>query len=207
MPNLSSLSSQQRSALRAAAHALRPVVLIGDRGLTDAVLKEIDRALIVHGLIKVRAGGEDRTSREALLADICAALSCHPVHHLGKILILYRPTEVDAAEPANAAPARRKTSEPHTPKKLAAEGKMLNKSAARAAMRRKPAAVPANSELLNKKGRPARPATTIGKSANAPRPDVSRRGGSALSLRAGARHGALTRTVGSRKTSKTPRGR
>jgi len=209
MPNLSSLTSQQRSALRAAAHALRPVVLIGDHGLTDAVLKEIDRALAVHGLIKVRAGGEDRASREALLADICAALSCHPVHHLGKVLILYRPTDADAAIQAgvaSASPARRKASEPHTPKKLAAEGKTLSKSAARPAARRKPASVPANSELLNK--RPAvRPGTT-GKPAAPARQNAARRAGSALSLRAGVRNGGLTRTVGARKTpTKTPRSR
>jgi len=201
MPNLSTLTSQERSALRAAAHALRPVVLIGDRGLTDAVLKEIDRALTVHGLIKVRAGGEDRASRETLLADICTALSCHPVHHLGKILILYRPRAEDAAAQAGTT-ARRKASEPHTPKKLAAEGKTLSKSAARPAARRKTDAVPANSELLNR--RPMRP-STVGKPATPARSGANRRSGSALSLRAGARNGGLTRTVGTRKT--TPRGR
>jgi len=206
MPNLSSLTSQERSKLRAAAHALHPVVLIGDRGLTDAVLKEIDRALTVHGLIKVRAGGQDRVSREALLTDICTALSCHPVHHLGKILILYRPTDADAAK-TRATPARRKPSEPHTPKKLAAEGKTLSKSAARPAARRKPAVVLANSELLNKNGHPVRPSTSSGKPAGGARSGAARRSGSALSLRAGARSSGLTRTIGTRKTSKTPRGR
>jgi len=196
MPNLSILSSQERSTLRAAAHALRPVVLIGDRGLTDAVLKEIDRALAVHGLIKVRAASQDRASRDTLLADICAALACHPVHHLGKILILYRPK----AEGLDTSRPRRKASEPHTPKKLAAEGKTLSKSAARATPRRKPAAVPANSELLNKKGHPARPS-------NLSKPASPRRAGSALSLRAGARRGGLARTLGTGKTARAPRSR
>ena len=53
-----------------------PVVLIGDNGLTEAVLKEIDRALTSHGLIKVRAGGDDREAREAMLSEICDKLSC-----------------------------------------------------------------------------------------------------------------------------------
>lgn len=204
MPNSSTLTSQERSALRAAAHPLRPVVLIGDRGLTDSVLKEIDRALNSHGLIKVRAGGEDREARETLLAEICSALSCHAVHHLGKILILYRPTAEDvAAAQAAASPARRKASEPHTPKKMAAEGKTLSKSAARPA-RRKPAETTANSELLNKKGRPARPSTPGKPAARADQ--SARRSGSALSLRAGARTGGgLARTVGARKAVKTPR--
>ncbi|WP_195844547.1 YhbY family RNA-binding protein, partial [Bordetella pertussis] len=97
------LTSRERSDLRSAAHPLRPVVLIGDNGLTDAVLKEIDLALTAHELIKVRAGGDDREAREAMLATICDTLSCAAVHHLGK-------------------------TEPHTPKKMAAEGKRLTKT-------------------------------------------------------------------------------
>ena len=61
MPKLE-LTSQERSALRARAHPLRPVVLLGDKGLTEAVIKEIDRNLTAHQLIKVKAAGEDRDS-------------------------------------------------------------------------------------------------------------------------------------------------
>ncbi|CFU09250.1 RNA-binding protein YhbY [Bordetella pertussis] len=98
------LTSRERSDLRSAAHPLRPVVLIGDNGLTDAVLKEIDLALTAHELIKVRAGGDDREAREAMLATICDTLSCAAVHHLGKTLILFRPDLRAAA--AKAAPRR-----------------------------------------------------------------------------------------------------
>ena len=204
MPNSSTLTSQERSALRAAAHPLRPVVLIGDRGLTDAVLKEIDRALTAHGLIKVRAGGDDRETREALLSNICNALSCQAVHHLGKTLILYRPTAADQQANTDAdSSGRRKSSEPYTPKKLAAQGKTLTKSAARAA-RRAPTAGPVANSELNKKGRPVRP-STAGKSSE--RSETTRRSGSALSLRAGARKGGLARTVGVRKAIKTSRSR
>src|SRR5690606_16146179 len=123
------LTSRERSELRSAAHPLKPVVLIGDNGLTDAVLKEIDRALTSHGLIKVRAGGNDRDERETLLASICDSLSCAPVHHLGKVLILFRPLPGNVTvAPDERTPGRRKPSEPHTPKKLAAEGKTLSKS-------------------------------------------------------------------------------
>ena len=66
MPKLD-ISSQERSALRAAAHPLRPVVLIGDRGLSESVLKEIDRSLSAHHLIKLRVGGEERDARETML--------------------------------------------------------------------------------------------------------------------------------------------
>jgi len=185
------LTSRERSDLRSAAHPLKPVVLIGDKGLSSAVLKEIDLALTAHGLIKVRASGEDRETRETLLADICEALSCAPVHHLGKLFILYRPsankpvptTRADQA----AKPAKRKASEPHTPKKMAAEGKRLVKTP-----RRKPAEPEAQeagrpSRTLQQAGKPPRPGTrtTTASAAHG----VPRRSGSALSLRAGTRRG------------------
>lgn len=195
------LTSRERSELRSAAHPLNPVVLIGDNGLTDAVLKEIDRALTSHGLIKVRAGGNDRDERETMLATICDTLSCAPVHHLGKILILFRPLpgNVAASEAAEGASPRRKASEPHTPKKLAAEGKTLSKSrpARKRAKSDEPAkpAKPFGRVDLNSAGRPARPSNKKSDSAHG----IPRRSGSALSLRAGAR---TVRASAGRKTAK-----
>lgn len=195
------LTSRERSELRSAAHPLRPVVLIGDNGLTEAVLKEIDRALTSHGLIKVRAGGSDRDERDAMLATVCDTLSCAAVHHLGKILILFRPLPGNvAAKPADSTPARRKASEPHTPKKLAAEGKTLSKS--RSSSPRKTATDPAKPGrvALNDDGRPARPSSR--KSATAPH-GIPRRAGSALSLRAGSRGGVQRSAMGGRRTAKS----
>jgi len=80
----------ERKALKARAHALDPVVHVGDKGLTDAVLAEIGRALDAHELIKVRAGGMDRVQREAALAEICARLDAQAVQHIGKILVIFR---------------------------------------------------------------------------------------------------------------------
>jgi len=142
------LTSQARSALRAAAHPLRPIVWIGDKGLTDAVLKEIDVMLNAHGLIKVRVAGHEREARETMLTAICAQLSCAAVHHLGKTLILHRP---DPAKEDTVTRAVRKPSEPYTPKKLAAAGKTpVRKTRKRqdgdsAAKAVKPAARPAKS--------------------------------------------------------------
>lgn len=84
------LDPAERRRLRASAHPLHPVVSIGAEGLSEAVLKEIDRALIAHELIKVRIHGADRGSRSDCLARICAALEASPVQHIGNILILYR---------------------------------------------------------------------------------------------------------------------
>lgn len=184
------LTSRERSDLRSAAHPLKPVVLIGDKGLSAAVLKEIDLALNAHGLIKVRAGGDDREAREALLAEICEALSCAPVHHLGKILILFRPQKdrpFPGAEPEPARPAKRKASEPYTPKKMAAEGKRLTKGRAPRRAAEPPAEAPRQSRDLAQAGKPPRPSTRKA----TPSHGVPRRAaGSALSLRAGARRTA-----------------
>lgn len=85
------ITSKERSALRSAAHDLNPVVLIGDKGLTQAVLQEIEVHLNAHELIKVKVSGKDKAQRNELLENICTSLNCAPIHHLGHILILYRP--------------------------------------------------------------------------------------------------------------------
>jgi len=176
--------------------------LIGDNGLTEAVLKEIDLALNSHGLIKVRAGSQEREDREAMLATVCETLSCAPVHHLGKILILYRalPGNVQSTGVSDAERQKRKTSEPYTPKKLASQGKTLGKprsSRSASTGDDKPGSHFDRSEL-NKAGKPMRPSTKP--RANDPH-GIPRRSGSALSLRAGARSGAQRSAMG-RKTVK-----
>jgi RNA-binding protein len=67
--------------------------MIGSNGLTEAVIREIALNLDAHELIKVRVLGDDRNQREQWFADICSALGCAPVQHIGKLLVLYRPTK------------------------------------------------------------------------------------------------------------------
>lgn len=85
------LTPAERSSLRAEAHALSPVVIIGEAGLTPGVLKEIDASLDSHGLIKVRVFGDDREARVAIYDTICEKLDTAPVQHIGKLLVVYRP--------------------------------------------------------------------------------------------------------------------
>ena len=105
------LKPSKRSELRAQAHKLNPVVLIGDKGLTDEVLAEIDRALKAHELIKVRAATDDRDARNAWMESICAKLEAHPVQQIGKVLVVYRENPEEAppprAQPAEKKPGRR----------------------------------------------------------------------------------------------------
>ena len=85
------LTTAERRALRARAHALHPIVMVGSAGLTEAVLKEIDLALKSHELIKIRMLGEDRDGRKQALERIRGALGASPVQLIGKILVVFRP--------------------------------------------------------------------------------------------------------------------
>lgn len=87
------LSPEQRKFLKAQAHSLKPVVMIGNAGLTEAVIAEADRSIAAHELIKVRVLGDDRAAREAWFLELCEALQAAPVQHIGKLLLLYRPAK------------------------------------------------------------------------------------------------------------------
>jgi putative YhbY family RNA-binding protein len=92
------LTPAERSNLRSQAHALDPVVMIGDAGLTSSVMKEIDASLNAHGLIKVRVLGDDREARVEMYNTICAKLNAAPVQHIGKLLVIYRPQKEQQKE-------------------------------------------------------------------------------------------------------------
>ena len=83
-----SLTPSQKRYLRGLAHPLKPVVLMGAKGLTDAVLAEIDLALEHHELVKVSA--DDREAREATIAEIAKRTSSALVQRVGHTATLYR---------------------------------------------------------------------------------------------------------------------
>ena len=88
-----SLSQAQRKFLRGRGHALKPVVIVGGAGLTDAVLTELEGALEHHELIKVslRVGSRDR--RDALLDDLLARSRATLLQRTGNMALLYREAE------------------------------------------------------------------------------------------------------------------
>ena len=107
------LTSAERRQLRARAHALNPVVMVGDAGLTTPVLNEIHRNLASHELIKIRVIADEHATRDRFLTEICTALGAAPVQHIGKILVVYRPRPADSA--ATATPKTRP--KPRTPRR------------------------------------------------------------------------------------------
>jgi putative YhbY family RNA-binding protein len=92
------LSTTQRRAFKARAHHLEPVVIIGDAGLTPAVLTEIDVHLKSHELIKIRVMGDDREARIGMMNTISESLRASPVQHIGKTLIMFRPKPPETAQ-------------------------------------------------------------------------------------------------------------
>ncbi len=97
------LSVAQRTELKARAHSLKPIVIIGHAGLTPAVLDEIERSLKSHDLLKIRVMNDDREARAAMLQEICEILKAGAVQNIGKTLIVYRPLDI----PIVKAPKRR----------------------------------------------------------------------------------------------------
>ena len=84
------LTAAERKALKARAHKLEPVVLVGAKGLTDEVVKEIDGALKAHELIKVRAAALDREQRQAALGEILQRANAELIQQVGKVFVLFR---------------------------------------------------------------------------------------------------------------------
>ena len=87
---MKSLTPAQRQYLKGLAHSRQPVVMIGNQGLTAAVLKEIERGLDAHELIKIKAASDEPEVRRAWMEEICSATGAAPVQQIGKVLVIYR---------------------------------------------------------------------------------------------------------------------
>ncbi len=84
------LTTKQRRQLRSLAHHLKPVVMVGDKGITENLLAELDRALESHELIKVTIAGADKNERRTLSEELCQNSSAELVQMIGRISVLYR---------------------------------------------------------------------------------------------------------------------
>ncbi len=89
------LSNKQQRFLRSKAHELKPVVIIGNAGLTDGVLNEIDSVLETHELIKIRVNAENKEDRQQMLTTISSITTAALVQLIGHIAIFYRARKKD----------------------------------------------------------------------------------------------------------------
>lgn len=84
------LTEKQRRHLKGLAHPLKPVILMGNSGLTDAVVQATAEALATHELIKVRLPGMEREDRNAALSLLAERTRSAMVTRIGHVAVLYR---------------------------------------------------------------------------------------------------------------------
>ena len=83
------LNSKKISYLKALSHHKKPIVTIGNKGLTDNVIKEIQTGLEAHELIKIQILNSDKNVRINFLEKICNSTGAHPITHIGKLLVIF----------------------------------------------------------------------------------------------------------------------
>ena len=84
------LTKNQLQHCRNLAHHLKPVVSIGQHGVTENVMKELNIALDHHELVKIKIAGEDRDARQAMIQSLCDETSAEKIQAIGKTLTLFR---------------------------------------------------------------------------------------------------------------------
>lgn len=87
------LTTKQKQYLKGLAHHLSPIVMLGNNGLTEGVLAEIENALEHHELIKVKIAGADRDTKKLIIDTIVHQTNSHNVQTIGHILVLYRESD------------------------------------------------------------------------------------------------------------------
>ncbi|MBJ6136854.1 ribosome assembly RNA-binding protein YhbY [Marinobacter litoralis] len=85
-----SLSPEQRREYRAIAHNLKPVIIVGDKGLSEGLQDELDRALNDHELIKIKVASQDREARQEAIEALCKSAKAELVQTIGKIAVILR---------------------------------------------------------------------------------------------------------------------
>lgn len=87
------MDSSLKQKLRASAHHLKPVILLGNKGLTPAVIEETNIALLSHELIKVKINGAEKSDRQLIVAEMCETLQATLIQLIGSTAIIYRKNE------------------------------------------------------------------------------------------------------------------
>ena len=87
------LTGKQRNFLRGLAHHSKPIIIVGDAGVTPAVIAETEQALAHHELVKMKLRVGDRNDRRDALDKICSETGAEPVQEIGQMAVIYRPSE------------------------------------------------------------------------------------------------------------------
>ncbi|MCS5591592.1 MAG: ribosome assembly RNA-binding protein YhbY [Gammaproteobacteria bacterium] len=89
------LTNNQKKYLRSLAHDLKPVVMIGQHGLSDSVLAEIQSSMEIHELLKIKVRAENREEKQQIIEKIVAFSEADIVQVIGGVLVIYKPFDED----------------------------------------------------------------------------------------------------------------
>ena len=84
------LSEPQKKYLRGLSHDLKTLIMVGDAGLSDALLAEFESTLAHHELIKVRVKAGDRATRDAMISELCSQSGAELIQRIGNIALVFR---------------------------------------------------------------------------------------------------------------------
>ena len=81
----------QKKHLRGLGHQLKPLIMVGDAGLSDSLLAEFESTLAHHELLKIKVRVGDRTARDEIIASLCKDHNAALIQRIGNVALLYRP--------------------------------------------------------------------------------------------------------------------
>lgn len=84
------LTKEYIQILKGMAHSMKPVLIMGDKGVTESFIAEAGRAIEHHELIKIRIAGEDRDAKKAIAEEITVALGANMIQHIGNVITLFK---------------------------------------------------------------------------------------------------------------------
>ncbi len=90
----------RKRRLRARAHGLKPVVIVGAAGVTNSLIAALEQALDDHALVKIRVKADDRATRRALIGELCNACRAELIQTIGHIAVLFREPEDESRKAA-----------------------------------------------------------------------------------------------------------
>uniref|UniRef100_UPI0034DFC0AF ribosome assembly RNA-binding protein YhbY n=1 Tax=Candidatus Thiodubiliella endoseptemdiera TaxID=2738886 RepID=UPI0034DFC0AF len=89
------LTNNQKKFLRARGHALKPIVMVGQHGLSESVLAELESTMTKHELLKIKIRAEDRDDRQKMIDEVINVTKAHLIQVIGSVMVIYRAFEED----------------------------------------------------------------------------------------------------------------
>ncbi|NYT27657.1 MAG: ribosome assembly RNA-binding protein YhbY [Candidatus Thiodubiliella endoseptemdiera] len=87
------LTNNQKKFLRARGHALKPIVMVGQHGLSESVLAELESTMTKHELLKIKIRAEDRDDRQKMIDEVINVTKAHLIQVIGSVMVIYRAFE------------------------------------------------------------------------------------------------------------------